>query len=376
MELLEYWREASGVIYQGDVLEVLKAIPDNSVDNCITSPPYWGLRDYGTATWEGGDAKCDHKLPIYEIDPKQTFEASSGSHAIRYNRSSCPKCGAVRIDNQIGLEQTPEEYVSKLTAVFEEVRRVLKKDGTLWLNLGDSYLSHPGDYRKSGGFQGKQMRENEGINSAKNISISKKFAYSCGLKNKDLVGIPWMVAFALRSAGWYLRQDIIWHKPNPMPESVRDRCTKSHEYVFLFAKSPKYYYDSDAIQEPSIGTQSKPRFGGNKYGDNNDVKFNTKSGNEYIDNGFRNKRDVWSVNVKGYKEAHFATYPEELIEPMVKTMKKDAVILDPFFGSGTTGVVAKKLGRIFIGIDLNPEYCGIAKERIEFTDYQYEIEFT
>jgi DNA modification methylase len=189
------------------------------------------------------------------------------------------------------------------------------------------------------------------------------------LKPKDLIGIPWRVAFALQQDGWYLRQDIIWHKPNPMPESVTDRCTKAHEYIFLLAKSQKYYFDNEVIRENSsnIG-KTKIRFGGNKYGDSDDPKHATKSGNQYIDSGFRNKRSVWTINTKPFKSAHFATFPEDLIKPCILAgSKKGDVVLDPFFGAGTTGVVAKKHGRDCIGIELNPKYCKMAQRRIDNT---------
>jgi site-specific DNA-methyltransferase (adenine-specific) len=187
------------------------------------------------------------------------------------------------------------------------------------------------------------------------------------IKHKDLVGIPWMLAFALRADGWYLRQDIIWHKPNPMPESVRDRCTKAHEYIFLMSKSPKYYFDSEAMKEPSTNLgKTKIRFGGNKYGDSDDPKHATKSGNEYTDTGFRNKRSVWSVTTRPFKGAHFATFPPALIEPCILAgCPEGGTVLDPFFGAGTTGLVAQRHNRRWIGCELNPEYAAIAQARIE-----------
>ena len=305
------------------------------INCCVTSPPYYGLRDYG-------------------------------------------------VDRQIGLEESPKAYINNLVSVFHEVKRVLKDDGTLWVNIGDSY-------------------------------------YNAGneLKPKDMIGIPWMLAFALREDGWYLRQDIIWHKPNPMPESVKDRCTKSHEYIFLLSKNKNYYFDSESISEPvaertiercsqnienqqgsliEAGVYQKtmkaclPRFGGNKYGNNADENYRIYSGNEYnpyknladkgqqpnsihirraegekdIEYPRRNKRDVWSVTTKPYKEAHFAVYPEELIEPCILAgSPRYGVILDPFNGSGTTGVSALKNDRNYIGIELNPDYVCIAENRIQ-----------
>jgi DNA modification methylase len=280
----------TNVILIGDAREKLKELSSQSVNCCVTSPPYWGLRDYGN-------------------------------------------------NKQIGLEKNPDEFIAELVDVFREIKRVLRDDGTLWVNMGDSY---------AGGIKGGDLK-------------------SSGLKSKDLVGIPWMLAFALRADGWYLRQDIIWHKPNPMPESVRDRCTKAHEYVFLLSKSDKYYFDAEAMKEPSAGLgKTKIRFGGKKYGDSDDPKHATKSGNEYTDSGTRNKRSVWSVTAKPFKGAHFATFPPDLIEPCILAgCPEGGVVIDPFFGAGTTGLVAQRHGREWIGCELNPEYAIIAQTRIE-----------
>lgn len=269
-------------IYQGNCLEVLKSFEDKCINCCVTSPPYYGLRDYGT-------------------------------------------------DGQIGIENTPLDYVNNLTTIFNEVKRVLKEDGTLWLNLGDSWTS-------------------------------KKIG--C-IKQKDLIGIPWMVAFALRESGWYLRQDIIWAKGNPMPESVKDRCTKSHEYIFLLSKNKKYYYDYRAIKEPCISKSPA----GNKNCLN--AGRITEEGWSYdpqksIPKDGKNKRDVWSVNTKPCKEAHFATYPDTLIKPCILAgCPKGGIVLDPFMGAGTTGMVAKKYSRNYVGIELNAEYIDIANKRID-----------
>lgn len=299
-------------IYQGDCIEQMKLFPDESINCCVTSPPYWGLRDYGH-------------------------------------------------DDQIGLEETPEEYVSKMVAVFREVWRLLKPEGTLWLNLGDSYNGSGGaggDYSKGGLKEGQPKYKGRNINS---------------LKPKDLVGIPWMVAFALRADGWYLRQDIIWHKPNPMPESVTDRCTKSHEYIFLMSKSAKYYYDADAIAEKQEST-SKSFNGskGNKSGANGDRNDGGRAGIERT--GFRNKRSVWTVTTKPFSEAHFATFPEDLIEPCILAgCPVGGVVLDPFLGSGTTAVVAVKNSRRWVGCELNPEYIDIAEKRIAVVQHNKEL---
>ena len=294
-------------IIVGDVRTSLSSIPDGSVQTCITSPPYWGLRDYGH-------------------------------------------------DGQLGQESTPELFISNLVKVLDQVKRVLSDDGTLWLNLGDSYVG-TGD---KGDLQDPKHREGRsGQSKAVNKSVD-------GLPSKNLVGIPWRVALALQANGWWLRQDIIWAKPNPMPEPVKDRCTKAHEYVFLLTKSARYYFDSDAMKEPStnLGT-TNIRFGSNKYGESDDPKHATKSGNTYVDSGVRNKRSVWTITTKPYKGAHFAVMPEELAEPCILAGSKAGdTVLDPFAGSGTVGMVALRHDRNFIGVELNPDYAEIARDRI------------
>lgn len=328
-------------IYNEDCLAGLKSLPDESVDCCVTSPPYYALRDYG-------------------------------------------------VEGQIGQEETPSSYIDNLAKVFWEVRRCLKPQGTCWVNIGDSYNGsggcHKEHHKNDAGFQAKT----DPLKGGKPIRIGT-------LKPKDLIGVPWMLAFALRDQGWYLRQDIIWHKPNPMPESVTDRCTKSHEYIFLLSKSQKYYFDNEAIQEPAnyqnIEALSKIRFGGNKYGDNEDTHFRTYSENEYKprtknckydgqrpnsmhirrEEGMkdkeyvvRNKRDVWSVNVMPDSVAHFATYPEELIKPCILAgCPSRGIVLDPFMGSGTTARVALMLNRHFIGYEINSDYCKIIEKKIQ-----------
>lgn len=303
-------------IINGDSLEVIKTLPDGSVNCCITSPPYWGLRDYG-------------------------------------------------VEGQLGLEKTPEEYVGKMVAVFGEVRRVLKDDGTLWLNLGDSYANQKTGDTYSGFNDRYFGRETDGGKQAQTVSNADigRLDFN-GLKPKDLVGIPWRVAFALQADGWYLRQDIIWHKPNPMPESVTDRCTKAHEYVFLMSKSQQYYYDNEAIKERTLTKDNSNR--------NRDItKLNntpcrTKMmGLKTNDYDNRNKRSVWTVTTQPFKEAHFAVFPPDLIKPMVLAgCPTGGVVLDPFVGSGTTAIVARELGRRFIGIELNQEYADMARRRV------------
>ena len=332
----------------GDALEVLRGLPDESVHCCVTSPPYWGLRDYG-------------------------------------------------VEGQLGLEETPEGYVEKIVGVFREVRRVLRDDGTLWLNLGDSYTTG-GSNRNGIGSDDPKW----GGNDTKKVQKHTKIIggnISTGLKPKNLVGIPWRVAFALQDDGWWLRSDIIWSKPNPMPESVRDRPTKAHEYIFLLSKSQKYYYDHEAIKEPvvCVGADDGTRvFGGkNKAGANSKHpqttgrtygKHSTEDphspGRRMVENvqrareegaghdqefgTKRNKRTVWAVSTKPFKEAHFAVFPPDLIRPCVLAgCPPGGVVLDPFFGAGTTGLVAKQEGRGYIGIELNPEYAEMARERIK-----------
>ena len=312
-------------VIEGDVTEVLKTLDDESVQCVVTSPPYWGLRDYG-------------------------------------------------VDGQLGLEATPEEFVENMVDVFREVKRVLRNDGTLWLNLGDSYF---------GGGRGDDSKlrgSHKGQGTYDSMKSSKPdWNKVKGLKPKDLVGIPWRVALALQADGWYLRSDIIWNKPNPMPESVTDRPTKSHEYIFLLTKSAKYYYDAEAIKEKNspLTTErakyhwAKPETKASQYqklnGLNRDEEYPISA------DGKRNKRSVWKITTKPYKEAHFATFPEELPETCIKAgTQKGDVVLDIFAGSGTTLRVASKLGRKGIGIELNPEYIKILKKRCKIESMSLE----
>lgn len=312
---------SSATILVGDVLDRLRKVPDNSVQTCITSPPYWGLRDYGH-------------------------------------------------DGQLGLEPSPEEYVENLVQVFRRVWRVLADDGTLWLNLGDSYAGS-GKGRRSDGTHAPGGKQ--GTNAGTIIGRLYKTETPDGLKPKDLVGIPWHVAFALQADGWYLRQDIIWAKTNPMPESVTDRCTKSHEYLFLLSKSPRYFYDYEAIKEDAVTSGRVGTFGGEKARKTeiteNDPRFRNgteQRGRTITVSDKRNKRSVWTVPTKPFKGAHFAVMPEALIEPCVLAgSAKGDTVLDPFAGSGTVGVVALRHGRNFIGCELNPDYVAIAQMRIE-----------
>ena len=302
------WYISMNKILQGHVLDRLKDLNNESVQCVVTSPPYWNLRDY-------------------------------------------------QKDHQLGLELTPEEYVENMVKVFREVKRVLKDDGTVWLNLGDTYNSG-----RDGGHAGGSKQNHPKYLQRSGANVS-------GLKPKDLVGIPWRVAFALQADGWHLRQDIIWHKPNPMPESVQDRCTKSHEYIFLLTKSAKYFYDNNAISEP-CDYPNEGKWGGDNKGYDGNHTMKARNLLAYRNGEKRNKRSVWAINTKPYKDAHFAVFPPKLPELCIKAGSSEGdTVLDPFFGSGTTGWVAQRLGRKWIGIELNPEYIKIAEKRFD----QYEL---
>jgi len=388
----------------GDWVEVLRTLPDESVNCVVTSPPYFGLRDYGTAKWEGGDVSCNHAKKSGG-ERGETLEGGDQRGRSEYPYPDiCRKCGAIRIDAQLGLEKTPEEYVAKMVAGFREVRRVLRKDATLWLNLGDSFA---GSGKAAG-----QTDESTNFGKAKSLrtyDVASRTITPIGLKPKDLCGIPWRVAFALQADGWWLRSDIIWAKPNPMPESVHDRPTKSHEYVFLMSKSAKYYYDFDAIKEPAsyntherqarakdehksapdadrngIRSMRKPSGWDTTVGDGGHSSFHKDGRRKLAEPGegiknnssfddamaimpdSRNKRSVWTIATQAMKEAHFATFPEKLVEPCVLAgCPEGGTVLDPFAGTCTVGLVAARLNRSFIGIDLNPEYLKMRKKQID-----------
>jgi len=342
----------------GDCLEVLKTMPDESVHCVVTSPPYWALRDYGTAKWNGGNNGCDHRHQLGgEGISSSKQNTSAGTQTIAY-RDTCAKCGARRIDQQLGLERTPEEYTTNMVEVFKEVRRILRSDGTLWLNMGDSYASN---IKSAGRNDTKRMygAESQHLSKHKNIKTEH------GLKPKDLCGIPWRLAFALQADGWWLRSDIIWNKPNCMTESVTDRPTKSHEYVFLLAKSARYYYDGEEIKEPSVYPNDN-RKSRSKTGQKT-IPTKLISGNRPGSATYptRNKRTVWTIATKPFKGAHFATFPPDLVEPCIKAgCVEGGTVLDPFGGAGTVGLVANRLGRNAILIELNQEYADMARERI------------
>lgn len=351
-------------IYVGDNIQSLKLLEDESVDCCITSPPYYGLRDYGTATWVGGDPNCPHKrMSKYSKNTStgHAQEALRGNVGDAIYTRVCRDCGALREDLQVGLEDTPEDYIDRLVNIFREVKRVLKPDGTLWVNIGDSYCGSHGNDKRQTIASDKDVRDTYGEDHER---LDTKLSNLNGYKPKDLIGIPWLLAFALRKDGWYLRQDIIWHKPNPMPESVKDRCTKSHEYVFLLTKSPQYYFDHEAIQEEAVDVMRADDVKKNSYDGKRNFTDSKMNGSFSFHNGTRAKRDVWSVSPSRYKGAHFATFPEELIEPMILAgCREGGVVLDPFMGSGTTAIVAKANRRNYIGCELNPEYASMAEQR-------------
>jgi DNA modification methylase len=300
----------------GDCRNTMRKLAKDGVkvQMCVTSPPYYGLRDYGTSSWEGGDPDCKHSIsmPTKWNDPKRGTSVLRPEVSHRGGDAShCHLCGAKRIDLQIGLEETPEQYIEAMVEVFRCVKNILADDGVLWVNIGDSYAmaSMRGENSKFSG----QVGAHKGYENG-SVKLGKR-SIPFGIKAKDLIGIPWMLAFALRADGWYLRQDIIWHKPNPMPESVQDRCTKAHEYIFLLSKSPKYFYDNEAIKVPvkeDWGTRDRTN---GKY-HNEGTGLQPHSGLEKSYD-MANKRSVWSVNTKPYSGAHFAVFPEELIEPCI-----------------------------------------------------------
>lgn len=432
-------------ILQGDALTVLRRLPSRSVQCVVTSPPYWGLRDYGTARWEGGnDSSCDHKGP-----PARTaagfnaryfgheFDSDKQGEKREVYRTLCARCGASRLDAAIGLEPSLDAYLAALVAVFREVRRVLRSDGTLWLNLGDLYCAN--SVRRENGNRDQPIAGGGDLPQWSDYAANGHAKYAArmgsGLKPKDLVGLPWRVAFALQADGWWLRSDIVWAKPNPMPESVTDRPTKSHEMLFLLAKQASYYYDAETIREP----HAEP-WRGHGEGERNNWSVNGQRGShetarEYNPAG-RNKRSVWTVATHPFPEAHFATFPPALVTPCIlagsspmacehcgapwerkteatgelvkvrngrgpnrkqneikhfgttssfktgymqardttgwrptcrckgNTGAGRSLVLDPFMGAGTVGLVAKQAARDYLGIEMNPAYIEMAERRI------------
>lgn len=408
----------------GDCREVMRDLiaAGVKVHTCVTSPPYFGLRDYQTGTWQGGDPNCDHSKGLL-ASKSSTLKNDGRPNPGRNNyeesvlvpyRDTCGKCGAARIDRQIGLESSMDEYIATMVEVFRLVRELLRDDGTCWINIGDSFVgSNKGVMGDGSLVGGPKQRTNTGTMTG----AIPKAARIEGLAPKNLMGIPWRLALALQADGWILRQEIIWHKLNPMPESVRDRFTKAHETIFLLSKSPRYYFDQNAIKEPCTQEEMANGFRGGAYvnhatlvngeGGKRQARGNYRTptgwdtstgegghgafhkdgrgqskvrGHERPHQGFndrwdhmsraeqtsgmRSKRSVWSVATQPFGEAHFATYPKELIKPCILAgAPPGGIVFDPFLGSGTTAEVAQDLGRRWIGVELNPDYLKLQARR-------------
>lgn len=423
-------------LVHADVVDGLRSLPAASVQTVVTSPPYWGLRDYGTAQWEGGGMECDHRHETEHQRQGATSQRAGRSNAESQRnenfREVCGRCGARRVDQQLGLEASPEEYVERLVSVFREVRRVLRDDGTVWLNLGDSYNAQPKGNTKPRSEQGNGAGRYH-VDAGSSQAHWQEQGYRArglvdGLKPKDLCMIPARVALALQADGWFLRAEVIWAKPSPMPESVTDRPTRSHEQVFLLSKRPRYFYDADAIRDPANPEGAHSR-GNGPARPGIDVKGGNQAGSALFEPpaAGRNARSVWTIATQPFPEAHFATFPEELarrcilagtserggcsacgapwqrvvvrtpmvldrstrthpmgrtrtsgtmIEPPTSTTTswepscacgapaQSQLVLDPFVGSGTTALVARKHARRCIGIDLSAEYLAIAVRRL------------
>lgn len=430
------------VLHVGEARDVLAEFRDETIDCVITSPPYWGLRDYGTGSWEGGDPFCNHdgevrrraEAHVGTVGFSATSESQISSAMAIHGRDGCPACGAERVDRQLGLEPAPELYVDRLVDILAEVHRVLAPHGTLWLNLGDSYASSTwgsgsssakqltnrgsrfDDPRRRNGFRDGRANRNERLTAGGESST---------IRSKNLVGIPWRVAFALQAAGWFLRADVIWAKPNPMPESMTDRPTRSHEHVFMLAKSSRYYFDQEAVREPLAGPLHAPGNLERATGFGQDFVDGDRADEVWGSPAGRNMRDVWTIATAPYADAHFATYPPELVrrallagcpelvcracgrpreriverKPATPTIVpseaseasgrprragfydgetstagwtdcghdhwRRGVVLDPFLGSGTTAFVAREQGRNCVGVELNPAYGAMIAERLQ-----------
>ena len=371
---------------QGNSLDVLKTLPDKSVQCCVTSPPYFNLRDYQTGRWEGGDPSCPHAR-LGKCSPKcNTGQKNPGMlSGDGIYKSICPKCGAKRIDQQIGLEETPSEYVSKMVEVFREVRRVLKDDGTFWLNIGDTYSTHgSGSKKHPHNFKTAEVASDNGIGTLKKSSPS-----TLGLPEKSLLGVPWKLAFALQDDGWLLRQDIIFAKNNCLPESTKDRFTRSHEYIFLLTKQGKYYFDHKAVMEEAAydGRKDTILKKSGKYENGeflpnvNAHSFHAKGHERWpnVINGvrMRNKRSVWNINTAQFKGSHFAVMPWKLADTCILAGSKEGDwVLDPFSGAATTGIAAFGRLRNYIGIELNPKFLEMSRNRLITADpiFSKEVE--
>jgi DNA modification methylase len=346
---------------QGNCLDKITELEDNSIDCVVSSPPYFGLRDYGTAQWQGGDPNCEHTITHYNDNLKPHV-----NRPFRGDRSVCIKCSAKRIDLQFGLENTYLEYIANTVKVFETFKPKLKETATIWWNVGDSYSSGS---RKTTTLQTVRKPKSNEISESKQKYLDGLIVrppIQEGIKEKDLMMIPNRVAIALQEAGWYIRSEIIWHKPNPMPESVRDRPTSCHEKIWLITKNKKYYYDAESIKEPTKTKPAKRDKMGEGYQADYTKGKRFSEGERVWGSLLKNKRNVWTVTTKPFKAAHFATFPPDLIEPCIKAgCPEGGIVLDPFAGSGTTGLVAKENNRDAILIELNGEYLAMAKKRIE-----------
>ena len=345
-----------------DCQEGLRELPDEVVHCVVTSPPYWGLRDYGTATWEGGDPECDHNPQKEDTGQRKDREQPLGRGGVF--KETCGMCGAKRVDKQMGLEETPQDYIDRMVELFREVRRVLRKDGTLWLNIGDCYIGGGRAGNNGEAYGGMEKdRTDSGARWGKPTGKIK------GLKPKDLMMMPARLAIALQEDGWWIRSDIIWHKPNPMPESCKDRPTSSYEHIFLLTKSPTYFYDADAIREPiseSTVNRWKTTTPERRNPSPQGMNVGSVKGESFlgVNKNGRNKRNVWYIATHSYNGAHFATYPTDLIIPCILAgSPKGGIVLDPFLGSGTTLEVCRKNDRIGLGFELNPDYKSLIRKR-------------
>jgi DNA modification methylase len=366
-------------VWQGDALEQLTLMQTGSVQCAVTSPPYFGLRDYGTGRWEGGAEDCDHSTARLQNEISDKRGLGGGKGAVgRGVRNACV-CGAIRVDEQLGLESSPAEYVARMVAVFAEVRRVLASDGVLWLNLGDSYQSHdPGGWR-----QGEHLNPG-GRQAAKGSGRNRAGTHDPGIAPKNLLGMPWRTAFALQDDGWILRNAVVWAKPNAMPESVTDRLSTRYELVFLFSKSRRYWFDLDAIREPHEATsiyqqevaRRRPMASG-KAGTavvpGSAAQHGFAAGRRELNQSGRNPGDVWAISTTQFTGAHFACMPPALAERCIKAgCPAGGTVLDPFVGSGTTLAAARKLGRKSVGIELNPDYIELIRARIGQTPLEFD----
>ena len=372
---MKYPEDFINKIIQDDCIEVMKEMPDNSIDMCLTSPPYWGLRDYGVEQIFGGDKDCKHEWKN-KIKGKKLRGTDTGYRKEIYpeihlpDSNICSKCGAWK--GQLGLEPTPEMYIEHMTMIFHEVKRVLKKEGTLWLNIGDTYSASSTHASNSGATYYDGISKSYGKDSGRDVRSEHK-RFQDGLPQKCLCMIPERLAWSLIQDGWILRNKIIWHKPNPMPSSVKDRFSNTWEYVYMFSQSKKYYFDLDAVREKhaesSIFRAMYPVGAFSPDTKDSHVKLSTKKNTDTvmvkINPLGKNPGDVFEISTQPFPEAHSAVFPEKLCEKPIKAgSPKNGIVLDPFCGAGTACLVAKQLGRYYIGIDISGKYCEMARKRI------------